>query len=565
MRLSVSAAITAIVAFGLAACGGGDKPATPDAETAAAAATASEPTFPAIDEADLRRRIATLASDDFGGRAPATEGGAKTRAFLVEEMKKLGLKPGNGDSYEQPVPLVELTLDQAQSYLTIDGETLQPGPQTVYWTKRVVDEVSFDDSELVFVGYGAVAPEYGWNDYAGVDVKGKTVVILVNDPGFATQDPELFNGNAMTYYGRWTYKFEEAARQGATAAIVIHQTAPAAYGWNVVEGSWTGAQLDLERPDGGAGRTALEGWITEDVARALFAKAGMDFDAETTAAAKKGFTAKLMGGLTASGKIVNTVKRSNSANIAGVIPGAEHPEDYVLYMAHWDHLGTNPTITEGDAISNGAVDNATGTAGILAIAESIMNANEKSKRSIMFVAVTAEESGLLGSAYFGEAPLVPLGHIVGGINVDAILPMPPAKDLIVVGYGASELEDILKSEADKYGMYLRPDDEPEKGYFYRSDHISLAKKGVPMLYADGGFDLVDGGEEAGAVYGEDYRDVRYHQPADEYSDDWNVEGIVRTLDVLRDTGAAIAYSDDWPNWYQGNEFRGLRDAMEAGK
>jgi len=565
MRLSVSAAITAIVAFGLAACGGGDKPATPDAETAAAAATASEPTFPAIDEADLRRRIATLASDDFGGRAPATEGGAKTRAFLVEEMKKLGLKPGNGDSYEQPVPLVELTLDQAQSYLTIDGETLQPGPQTVYWTKRVVDEVSFDDSELVFVGYGAVAPEYGWNDYAGVDVKGKTVVILVNDPGFATQDPELFNGNAMTYYGRWTYKFEEAARQGATAAIVIHQTAPAAYGWNVVEGSWTGAQLDLERPDGGAGRTALEGGITEDVARALFAKAGMDFDAETTAAAKKGFTAKLMGGLTASGKIVNTVKRSNSANIAGVIPGAEHPEDYVLYMAHWDHLGTNPTITEGDAISNGAVDNATGTAGILAIAESIMNANEKSKRSIMFVAVTAEESGLLGSAYFGEAPLVPLGHIVGGINVDAILPMPPAKDLIVVGYGASELEDILKSEADKYGMYLRPDDEPEKGYFYRSDHISLAKKGVPMLYADGGFDLVDGGEEAGAVYGEDYRDVRYHQPADEYSDDWNVEGIVRTLDVLRDTGAAIAYSDDWPNWYQGNEFRGLRDAMEAGK
>ncbi len=557
-----SAAFAALIMLSAVACAPkGEAPA----DASAPAAQSDELKLAPINEADLRARIATLASDEFEGRAPATAGGAKTRAWLVDQMKEIGLKPGNGASYEQPVPLVELKVDPEASSLSINGDALELGSQTVYWTKRVEEDISFTDSDLVFVGYGVVAPEYGWDDYAGVDVTGKTVVMLVNDPGYATEDPELFNGRSMTYYGRWTYKFEEAARQGAAAALIIHQTAPAAYGWGVVEGSWSGAQLDLERPDGGAGRIALEGWVQEAVAQDLFAKAGLDFAELTAAAQERGFTAIPMSGLKASGTLKNTIRRSNSANVAGILPGTDHPDEYVLYMAHWDHNGVGAPDENGDTIWNGAVDNATGTAGIISIAESFMKSTPKPKRSIMFVAVTAEESGLLGSAYFGEDPLVPFAQIVGGVNIDAILPAPPSKDLIVVGYGASQLEDLLKQAADKRDMYLRPDAEPEKGYFYRSDHISLAKKGVPMLYADAGIDYVDGGEEAGRAFGEDYTLNRYHKPADEYSPDWDMRGMMNTLEILEEVGAAMAYSDDWPNWYEGNEFRALRDAQRAGE
>ncbi len=567
MILRLPAAAAAISVFALAACGQGDKaPATNVSEPAAdetAAEASGDLAFAPIDEAKLRERIATLASDEFEGRAPATPGGAKTRDYLIAQMKEIGLEPGNGDSYEQAVPLVELTADADASNLSINGETLELGPEAVYWTKRVQENVSFENSEMVFVGYGVVAPEYGWNDYADVDVTGKTVVILVNDPGYATEDPELFNGKSMTYYGRWTYKYEEAARQGAAAALVIHQTAPASYGWGVVEGSWSGAQLDLERPDGGASRTALEGWIQESVARDLFTKAGMDFDAVTASAQERGFKAQPMTGLSASATLKNTIRRSNSANVAGLLPGTEHPDEYVLYMGHWDHNGVGVPDAEGDNIWNGAVDNATGTAGILSIAQSFIESEVKPKRSILFVAVTAEESGLLGSAYLGEAPIVPFAQIVGGINIDAILPAPPTKDLIVVGYGASELEDLLKKAADKRDMYLRPDATPEAGYFYRSDHISLAKKGVPMLYADAGIDLVEGGEEAGRAFGEDYTANRYHKPSDEYSPDWDLTGMVKSLSILQEVGAEMAYTDIWPNWYEGNEFRALRDEQRS--
>ncbi|MEZ5891720.1 MAG: M28 family metallopeptidase [Parvularculaceae bacterium] len=560
MILTRLAALSALAAMSLAACGKSEKAAeAPAPETAAAAA----PQLAAVDEAALRDRIKTLASDDFAGRAPATEGGAKARAYIISEMQRIGLKPGNGDSYEQPVPMVETTLDTQKSFLSVGGDTLELGPQAVYWTKRVQEEVSFADSDVVFAGYGVVAPEYGWNDYEGLDVKGKTVIVLVNDPGYATEDPELFNGRAMTYYGRWTYKYEEAARQGAAALLIVHQTAPAAYGWGVVEGSNTGPQIDLQRPDDGASRIVLEGWIQEEVARNLFAKAGMDFDAEQAAAKQRGFKAKPMGDLKASATIVNKIRRSNSANIAGILPGTEHPDEYVLYMAHWDHLGINPETKGDDKIFNGAVDNATGTAAILSLAEAFATSPDKPKRSILFIAVTGEESGLLGSAYFGEAPFVPLKQIVGGVNIDAILPTPPAKDLIVVGYGASELEDLLKKAADKRGVYLRPDAEPEKGFFYRSDHISLAKRGVPMLYADAGIDLVDGGEEAGRAFGEDYTVNRYHKPADEYSDDWDMSGTLQSLAILEEVGADMAYSDIWPNWRDGNEFRAIRDAQRA--
>ena len=543
-----------------AACGAEDaapQPETPPAQTGTAA-----PAGPVIID-DLARHIETLSSDAFEGRAPATPGGAKTRAYLIDEMQKIGLAPGNGDSFEQTVPLVEITLDPARSSLSVNEQPLAYGDEAVFWTKRVEDSVSFADSELVFVGYGVVAPEYGWNDYEGVDVRGKTVVILVNDPGFATGDPDLFNGRAMTYYGRWTYKYEEAARQGAAAALVVHQTEPAAYGWGVVEGSWTGGQLDLERPDGGAGRVALEGWVQEEIARGLFDRAGLDFDAMSEAAKTRGFTAVPMTGLQASGTIANTVRRNISANVAGVIPGAERPDEYVLYMGHWDHLGRNDDDPSGDPISNGAVDNATGIGGILSIAKTFMRNETPPARSIMFIAVTAEESGLLGSAYFAEDPLVPLKDIVAGVNIDGLLPTPPTKDMIVIGYGASELEDILSAAAEKRGLYLRPDSEPEKGFFYRSDHISLAKKGVPMLYANSGVDFTEGGEEAGLAFTADYVANRYHKPADEYSPDWNLSGIAQTLDVLYEVGAAMAYSDDWPNWYEGNEFRALRDSQRA--
>ncbi|MFC2953657.1 M28 family metallopeptidase [Marinicaulis aureus] len=559
MTLRLTAALAASIV--LSACGqNGSEPAT-SSETAAS--DAEQVTLASVSEENLRARIATLASDEFEGRAPATPGGAKTREWLINEMKAIGLEPGNGDSYEQPVPLVELTVQPDASSLAINGDVLELGPETVYWTKRVEEDVAFADSDLVFVGYGVVAPEYGWNDYEGVDVTGKTVVILVNDPGYATQDPDLFNGRSMTYYGRWTYKYEEAARQGAAAALIIHQTAPAAYGWGVVEGSWSGPQLDLERPDGGAGRVALEGWVQEPVARDLFAQAGLDFDAVTASAHEAGFKAIPMDGLKASGSLKNTIRRSNSANVVGILPGTEHPDEYVLYMGHWDHLGVGPADENGDTISNGAVDNATGTAAILSIAEAFANSTPKPKRSIMVVAVTAEESGLLGSAYLGEAPIVPFAQIVGGINIDGVLPLPPAKDIIVVGYGASELEDLLKVAADTRGVYLRPDAEPEKGYFYRSDHISLAKKGVPMLYADAGLDLIDGGEEAGRALAEDYTANRYHKPADNYSPDWDLTGMTQSMNTLMEVGAAMAYSDDWPNWYEGNEFRALRDEQRA--
>ncbi|MHA7870716.1 MAG: M28 family metallopeptidase [Hyphococcus sp.] len=544
-----------------AACGG-EQSAPPAADTDKAAPAGE------ITASDLTRHIATLASDEFEGRAPGTPGGAKTRAYIAAEYERIGLEPLAG-GYEQTVPIVESTLqpDQSSFHVSANGEMrpLEYRKDVVYWTKRVAENVAIEDSELVFVGYGIVAPEYDWNDYEGVDVAGKTVVILVNDPGFATQDDALFNGNAMTYYGRWTYKYEEAARQGAAAAMIIHDTAPAAYGWSVVEGSWSGPQVDLQRDDDGASRVAVEGWFSNETARGLFEAAGLDLDAQMSAALTPEFEAVPMTGLAASAELTNAIARSESANVIGVLPGAVRPDEYVLYMGHWDHLGNNPSTDGDDKIYNGAVDNATGIAAMLEIAERFIANEDQPERSIMLVAVTAEESGLLGSAYFSEYPPVPLKQIVGGVNIDAILPTPPTNDMIVVGYGASELEDILKTKAAAHDRYLTPDPEAEKGYFYRSDHISLAKKGVPMLYADGGADLVDGGVEAGEAYGADYRENRYHAPSDEYDDSWPMEAMVETVEILYETGAAMAYSDDWPNWYEGNEFRALRDAQRAGE
>ena len=516
---------------------------------------------------DLSRRIERLASDEFEGRAPSTPGGRAASQYIADEMAAAGLSPmGENGTFFQAVELTSATVlptstmsvshDEA---VVLDGNTTD---NAVFWTKRLQETVSVTDSEVVFVGYGVNAPEFGWNDYEGLDVKGKTVVMLVNDPGFATKDEALFKGNAMTYYGRWTYKYEEAGRQGAEAVIVIHETEPASYGWEVVSGSWTGEQLDLVRPDKGASRSALEGWITYDQADQMFSKAGLDLAKMKSDAATKGFKAVPAPSLTLNATINQTVKTTTSRNVAGGLKGTKSPDEYVLYMAHWDHLGMNG---EGeDKIFNGAVDNATGTAAIIEVAETMVERG-RPERSVIFVAVTAEESGLIGSAYYGEKPLVPLAQTVGGINIDAMLPVGETKDMKVIGFGSSELEDLLKRQLEKRGMYVVPDDKPEAGYFYRSDHISLAKLGVPMLYADPGNNHVTNGLTYGEKFAKEYTDERYHKVSDEYDNSWDLSGIVQATDIMLDMGYDLANSDQWPNWYEGTEFRGLRDEMRKDK
>ncbi len=568
MRLLALSA-TSLLALAIAGCNPvePEKAAAP-APAADTAVTSTLTTSPEITAADLGARIKELSDDKYEGRGPGTPAGEKAADWIAAEMKRIGLEPGNPDgTYFQVVKMVQQTVDPATSSLKIAGPDnktwdLKLGPDAVYGTKDQKNTtVSFADSDLVFVGYGVVAPEANWNDYAGIDVKGKTVVMFVNDPGFITNDNSLFNGQAMTYYGRWTYKYEEAARQGATAAILIHEEKPAAYGWNVVEGSWTGVQSDLVRNDGGASRAKLEGWIQLNHATELFKAAGLDIDAQRAAANKRGFKPVPMTGLKATATINQRIVPKDSRNVIGTVKGSEAPNEHVLLMGHWDHLGKGTsTDPNEDVINNGAVDNATGTAAILEIGEKFA-AGPKPKRSVTVLAVTLEESGLLGSAYFGENPLIPLKDIVAGINIDAMQPTGPAKDMVVVGAGASQIEDTLKAVLAESGRVIRPDPSPQNGYFYRSDHISLAKKGVPMLYADSGVDLVNGGVAAGEAAGKDYTDNRYHAPADEYDDSWDLSGIEADVKVDYEVANRLANNGEWPNWYEGNEFKALRDAQ----
>ena len=514
----------------------------------------------------LRYWISTLASDDFEGRAPGTEGGQLTKNFISQTFQDLDLDSIDGN-YFLDVPTSEITLKDS-SYLTLsfrgNDRKMINGKEVVFWTKQARDYRKIRDSEVVFVGYGIVAPEYNWNDYEGIDVTGKTVVILVNDPGFATGKLRLFNGRSMTYYGRWTYKFEEAARQGAAAAIIVHEEEPAPYPWSVVENSWQGPQLDLQRDDLGADRVTLEGWIRDESLNDVLNFTGFDYDGLKQIALEKTFSAFPLRGLTLSSEIHNKVRYLQSHNIAAIKKGNVRPDEYILFMAHWDHLGMMELTEPGqDIIVNGAVDNATGVASVLEFAKRFSEV--ETDRSIMFLAVTLEESGLLGSEYFAKYPPVDLSNIVAGFNYDAILPTGLTNDMVVVGYGASELEDLLEQELEKSGRYINPDPNPEKGYFYRSDHISLAKRGVPMLYADGGFDLVEGGKDAGFAIEEEYRLNAYHGVADEYEESWNLEGLNQSIDVIFNISKELANSSQWPNWYEGNEFKSTRDISRSGK
>ncbi|MDP6181368.1 MAG: M28 family metallopeptidase, partial [SAR86 cluster bacterium] len=415
-----------------------------------------------IEEDNLHKHTMILSSDEFGGREPGSLGGELTKNYIKDEFKSYGLTPIK-DKFLLEVPLSKMEVDLTQSFLSIEvngkNKNLIPGKEAVFWSKRVQESININDSDLIFMGYGVNAPEYAWNDYEGIDVKGKTLVILINDPGFGTKDPNLFNGKAMTYYGRWVYKFEEAARQGAEAMIIIHDTEPAAYPWQVVETSWSGKQIDLKRPDLGASRIKLEGWITYDIAKELFNNSGLDLEEQKLNALSRDFKPIAMEGLKLNAQLTNKLSFSTSHNVAAVKEGTLRPDEYILFMAHWDHLGTREGQSpNNDQIYNGAVDNATGVAGILELANYFGARN--TDRSLLFLAVTAEESGLLGSEYFGEYPPLELANIVAGYNFDAVLPTGKTNDVIVVGYGASELEDILKDELDKVGKYITPDPFP---------------------------------------------------------------------------------------------------------
>ena len=566
--------LTVTAALVLSACNRGapvpeTTTATPAPETTAPAGT--HVFSDAIKADDFAELVKTLASDEFEGRGPGTPGEEKSVQYIKAQFERIGLKPGNNGDWFQTVPMQETTADETTTMaIDVNGKphTLKFGTDMVIGTRTGQPEVKVDASELVFVGYGVDAPEQQWNDYAGVDVKGKTVVMFVNDPGFHVKDPDLFNGNRMTYYGRWTYKFEEAARKGAAAALLIHDTEGASYGWDVVKNSWSGAQYDLRAADDPEPRLPLQGWITGDQARALFADAGLDLDKLRSDANKRGFKPVPMPAKM-SVALKSTTSEKSSRNVLGLLPGTGKPEEAVVYMAHWDHLGKHDgeQTPDGktDVIYNGAVDNATGVAGIIEIAEQMAKLG-KPKRSVLFLAVTLEESGLLGSKYYVAHPAIPLDKTVAVINLDAMGVAGKAKDMTVVGMGNSELEDILKPIAAKQGRTLVEESNPAGGYYFRSDHFNFAKAGVPALYTDAGTDLVEGGKAAGDAAGEDYNDNRYHKPGDEYDPaTWKLDGAIDDLAAVYDVGLQIANGDTWPNWYKDNAFRAARDKMLPAK
>ena len=535
--------------------------------------------LPAIDPAAVLSHVKTLASDAFEGRAPGTPGEEKTVAYLVEAFRRLGLKPGNPDgTYVQKVPLVGIT--PAPSPLTITGgaaSQASAGPMTlawrddvVAWTKRVTDEVKVDASELVFVGYGVQAPEYTWDDYKGVDVAGKTLVMLVNDPPVpdpaapGALDAKTFGGRAMTYYGRWTYKYEIGAKHKAAAVLIVHETGPAGYPFAVVQGK-TGEQFTFVTPGKNMDRAAIEGWITLDQAKALFARAGQDFDRLKAQAATRAFRPVPLG-LTASMTIRNTLRRVDSQNVVARLEGSDPAarDEHVVFTAHWDHFGVGEPIN-GDRIYNGARDNATGTAALLEMARAFTRLPKPPRRSILFLSVTAEEQGLLGSEYYAAQPLYPLAKTLADINMDALNVTGRTKDLVVIGLGASQLDDYARDAAKEQGRTLKPDAEPEKGFYYRSDHFNFAKVGVPALNTDEGVDFVGRPASFGIEVRERYTNERYHKPSDEVTPDWDLSGLAEDVQLLFAVGYRVAQADTYPAWSPGNEFKAIRDAQLKGQ
>ena len=518
-----------------------------------------------ITAADILQHTRVLSADSFEGRSPGTRGEELTVRYLTEEFRRMGLKPGNPDgTYVQNVPLVGFT-GQPNLTLTAGGKQIPLTVLTDYVavSRHFVPQVDVANSDVVFVGYGVVAPEYGWDDYKGVDVRGKTIVMLVNDPAVpdpadpSKLDPNMFKGNAMTYYGRWSYKYEIASEKGAAAAIIVHETGPAGYPFAVVSGSWGRENFDIRNPGGPGNRIKAESWITEPKARELLSASGQDFDALKRAAARKDFRPVPLNA-TATFNIKQTVRDVQSKNVLAMIEG-EKEDEIIVYTAHWDHLGRDPKLS-GDQIYNGALDNASGTGAMLEIAEAFTKLGKKPERSILFLAVTAEEQGLLGAKFYGQNPLYPLNKTVANINIDGVNQWGRTKDIVVVGYGNSELDDVLTQAAQRAGRTIVPDPEPEKGYFYRSDHFEFAKQGVPALYTDTGEDFIGKPAGYGTQKRAEYTTNDYHKPSDEIKPDWDLSGAVEDTRLLFTVGYMVAETDRWPEWKPGTEFKAKREA-----
>lgn len=512
----------------------------------------------AIDEQDFARHIRVLASDEFKGRKPFTIGETKTINYLKTEFEKLGLKPGNGKSYFQEVPMVDIKSIPDEN-LVIKGKN--GSLSTTYLngfvagTKHVAPEVSINNSPIVFAGYGIVAPEYNWNDYAGLDVKGKTVVVMINDPGL--NNPSLFKGKNMTYYGRWTYKFEEAARQGAAGILIIHDDIPAGYPWSVVRSGWSKSKLQLEAADNNKSRATVEGWISLDIAKQLLKLAGKN-ESLFSEAGKPGFKPVDLG-LTTSLNIKTTIKRSVSNNVIALIPGTKRADECLIYSAHWDHFGVGEII-KGDSVYHGAVDNATGVAALLQLAAAFKKATVQPQRSVLFISFTGEEQGLLGSEYYAKHPVFPIQKTVANINMDMMGLAGKTKDVVVYGYGQSELEDYASASAKKQNRVTIPDPVPSSGLYYRSDHFNFAKVGIPSFFTGSGVDNIKYGKAWGLKQADDYFKTRYHSPQDSFDEKtWEMSGMVEDVRLLFDMGYKISMEKRFPQWKTGSEFKAIRE------
>lgn len=509
----------------------------------------------------LKKYIAVLASDDFMGRMPFTEGETKTVAYLQEQFKQMGLEPGNGDSYIQEVPMANILATAAPSMQVKSAKgtfNLKAFDDYIIWTDKTDSSISLNNADLVFAGYGVVAPEYNWNDYAGLDVKGKVVMVMVNDPGFWVGDTTLFKGKAMTYYGRWTYKFEEAARQGAKGCLIIHNTAAASYPFSVQQNSFNTTRLKLDNRGKDIPNCDVIGWVPEKISHQLFAAAGYDSSLLVNAN-QPGFKAVPLG-LQLSTTMTVKASFNKSSNVIAKITGTKRPDEVIIYTAHWDHLGIGRPDQTGDSIYNGALDNASGTAGLLEMAWVFKNMKAKPERTIVFLAVTAEEQGLLGSAYYSENPIYPVNKTVANINMDGLNRFGKTKDMVVVGQGQSELEDYLKEAIEKTGGYLSFDTHTEAGYYYRSDHFNFAKVGIPALFANNGVDVVGKGKEYGETLENEYTSKNYHQPSDNYdATTWTGDGAINDLKLLFTIGRRMGFETSFPKWKEGSEFKLIRE------
>lgn len=520
---------------------------------------------------DLLVHIRELSSDRFEGRSPGTGGDTLTVEYITQQFKRLGLKPGNPDGlYIQRVPLVGFTAQNPTANIVAAGKEISTAfpSEIVLVSRRITEEaIEIQNSEIVFVGYGVAAPEYGWDDYKGMDVRGKTLLMLVNDPQVPDQadpsqlDSTMFKGRAMTYYGRWTYKYEIASEKGAAAAIIIHETGPAGYPFEVVSGSWSRENFDITRPDGNRNRVAIESWITREKAAEVIAACGKSLDELKRDALRKDFKPVTLGA-TANFNLSNTLRNVESNNVLGLLEGSDPnlKKEYIVYTAHWDHLGRDPKL-EGDQIYNGAIDNASGVSSILEIAEAFTKMKSAPPRSLLFLAVTAEERGLLGAKYYAANPLYPLAKTVANLNIDGINQWGRTKDIIIVGAGMNTLQDILVDLARKQDRIVLPDAEPQKGFFYRSDQFEFAKEGVPALYTDPGINFIGKPEGYGMKKRDEYTDHDYHSVSDEVKPDWDLSGGVEDVQLMFEVGLRVATASEWPVWNPGTEFKLRREAM----